>query len=450
MNIQKENNFAGRIESVHDRSQVLYSNARRIPWQQSRLVINCLEELRVALAELHDAEEKLRAQNDALLAAQHVIEAERQRYRALFEFAPDSYFITDLQGTVQEANQAAAALLQVDRADLIGKPLVSFVPPDQRCSFRIMLNHLPAINRVQEWEISLRQQGCQQGQGNQQALKVALTVETGRDQQGEPTVLRWLLRDITARKQAESQMQQVQLQNLELAETERLKKQFIATISHELRTPLNAILGFSNLMLRQFHHHHDLQLSSMAERIFRNGHQLLLIIEEMLDFSNLKAARMELHPTSFDLNELAATTLAELRPLAACKALELEFRPAQPSLAVVHDPVRLRQVLINLLSNAIKFTDTGSITLTLERLTPDRISLTVHDTGIGIGLADQPHIFEEFRQVNQSTTRQHQGTGLGLAIVHQLVQLMNGSISVISQPGEGSRFRVELPSELEH
>lgn len=445
MNIQKETNFAGQIESVHQRSQVLYSNARRMPWQQPRLVVDCLEELRVALAELHDAEEKLRAQNDALLAAQHVIEAERQRYRTLFEFAPDSYFITDLQGTVQEANRAAADLLQVNKADLIGKPLVSFVPTDQRCSFRVMLSQLPVINRVQEWEISL----SQPGQSNQSALKVALTVETGRDQQGEPTTLRWLLRDITARKQAESQMQQVQLQNLELVEAERLKKQFIATISHELRTPLNAILGFSNLMLRQFHHHQDLQLSSMAERIFRNGHQLLLMIEEMLDFSNLKAARMELHPTPFDLNELAATTLAELRPLAACKALELEFRPAQPSLAVVHDPARLRQVLINLLSNAIKFTDTGSITLTVERLTQDRISLTVRDTGIGIDLADQSYIFEEFRQVNQSTTRQHQGTGLGLAIVHQLVQLMNGSITVISQPGEGSLFRVELPSELE-
>jgi PAS domain S-box-containing protein len=430
--------FARHIEAVHQRTQTLYQHANELPWRQPQLVVDCLQELWFALEELQVAEEELRQQNEELIEAQHKVEAERQRYRELFEFAPDGYLITDMNGIVQEANQVAASLFHISSTRLIGKPLINFVPEAQRRSFRTMLNQFPTINRVQEWEMVL----CGR---DQDSFHAALTVETVRNHSGEAVALRWLVRDITARKQAEDYLRQVQLQNLQLLEADRLRSQFMATISHELRTPMNAILGFSELLLRQFHRRRDVQLIPMVEPIFRNGRHLLTLIEEILDFSKLKAERLELHLESFDLVEFVTEIVEELRPLASQKALQLQLIPAQPNLTVVNDRTRLRQIITNLLSNAIKFTDSGSIRLTVEELPEEQIALTVQDTGIGIASEDHSRIFQEFWQVNQSTTRKHGGTGLGLAIVHALVQLMQGSITVDSELGRGSTFRIELP-----
>lgn len=430
--------FAQQIQLVHQRTQALYQNATELPWRQPQLVLDCLQELWLALEELQVAEEELRQQHEALISAQQAVEAERQRYRELFEFAPDGYLITDMHGVVQEANQVAASLLHISANRLVGKPLVSFVPEPQRRAFRTMLNQFPTIHRVQEWEIVL----CGR---DQESFHAALTVETVRDQSGEAVALRWLVRDITARKQAEEHLRQVQLQNLQLLEVDRLRSQFMATISHELRTPMNAILGFSELLLRQFHRRHDVQMIPMVEPIFRNGRHLLTLIEEILDFSKLKAERLELQLEPFNLVDFVTQITDELRPLADQKALNLQVITPQPNLLVVNDPTRLRQVVTNLLSNAIKFTDSGGITLTVEELSEEQIALTVQDTGIGIAPEHQPHIFREFWQVNQTTTRKQGGTGLGLAIVHALVQLMQGSISVDSELGRGSSFRIELP-----
>ncbi|PSB57332.1 PAS domain-containing sensor histidine kinase, partial [filamentous cyanobacterium CCP1] len=267
---------------------------------------------------------------------------------------------------------------------------------------------------------------------------------------------------ITARKQAEAQLQQVQLQNLELLETDRLKNQFIANISHELRTPLNAILGFTELMQRyveqenaqqenaqqQNSRHPHLQLSGMIERIFRNGRHLLALIEELLDFSRLKAERLKLNVEPFDIVELVRQVVEETRPLADSKALEIRVDAAQACIAVVNDPVRVRQILVNLLSNAIKFTDKGSVTVEVGELPDEKIVLMVQDTGIGIAEEDLPYIFSEFWQVNPSTTRSQGGTGLGLAIVRAIVELMQGCISVDSQLDRGTTVRIEIPQWL--
>jgi signal transduction histidine kinase len=168
----------------------------------------------------------------------------------------------------------------------------------------------------------------------------------------------------------------------------------------------------------------------------------------MLDFSKLRANRLELQVQSFDLAELAIATTEELRSLAEQKALDLRVCLTPSSMPVSNDPVRVRQILVNLLSNAIKFTDTGSVSLEIWETSGEQVAIAVSDTGSGIDPADQGRIFEEFWQVNQSRTRRHGGTGLGLAIVHALIQLMGGSISVKSQLGEGSIFRVELPRRV--
>ena len=270
MSSQNENSFLSHhIQTVHQRTQTLYDAARGMPWRQPELMVACLEELRLALEELRVAEEEISQQNETLITTQQAVEEERQRYQELFEFAPDGYIITDAYGGIQEANRVAGLLLNVDPRYLINKPLTSFVAEDHRRSFRSLLNQLPNINRVQEWEVQL----CKRGTG---AFNAALTVETVRDGEDHPVALRWLLRDITARKQAEEQLRQVQVQNLELQELDRLKNQFLSTISHELRTPMSAILGFSHL-LQVRTQHLDEQLSDMANRITRSGKHLSLI-----------------------------------------------------------------------------------------------------------------------------------------------------------------------------
>ena len=429
------------IKAVHQWTEKLYQNTTEVRPLEPQLVLQCLEELSTALEELYIAEEEVRLQNEELIVARQAIEAERQRYRELFEFAPDGYLVTDIYGVIQEANRVASQLLNIEQRFLIGKPLINAVPEEYRRAFRAMLIQLHTVNRVEEWEISFsrRRVGL---------FDAALTVETVRDVNKQAIALRWMLRDITSRKQAEAQLRQVQLENLQLIEADRLKSQFMATVSHELRTPMNAILGFSELLLRGFQRECNTQQINMIERILNNGKQLLMMIEEILDFSKLKANRLELRLDAFDLAELATTTTEELRSLAEQKAIDLQVHLAKSNIPVVNDRMRLRQVLVNLISNAIKFTETGSVTLEIWELPEGRLAIIVSDTGIGIDLADQSRIFQEFWQVDQTSTRKNNGTGLGLAIANALVQLMQGSISVESQLEAGSTFRVELPRRI--
>ncbi|MBD1842560.1 PAS domain S-box protein [Cyanobacteria bacterium FACHB-63] len=431
------------IQTVQQRTQTLYQNTQVAAHESPHSMLRCLEELQSALEELHTAEEELRRQNKSLLSAQRTIEAERQRYQELFEFAPDAYVVTDLHGTILEGNRAAIELFNVPYRHLIQNSLGSFVHKEQRSAFRVVLRQLPTIHRVQEWEVTM----CGQ---DTHSIDSAITVEAVRDLQGKAIALRWLIRDITTRKQSEAQLHKLQLQNLELTEADRLKDQFMATISHELRTPMNAILGFSHLLLKRVSTMEDSSLACMADRIVCNSQHLLSLIEDLLDFSKLKAKKLQLRMTEFDLIKGADETIQELRHLAEQKGIALNLDITQPALPIVSDPVRLRQIMTNLLSNAIKFTEAGQVTLGVWELPAGRVLIAVQDTGIGIDPADQERIFQEFWQVNQTSTRLNGGTGLGLAIVRSLVELMQGSLSIESQIDRGTTFRVELPRQLRY
>lgn len=247
----------------------------------------------------------------------------------------------------------------------------------------------------------------------------------------------------------ERQRQQIQAQNLKLVEASQVKSQFLGTISHELRTPMNAILGFSRLLLRQTQGVLPPKQANMVERILNNGIHLLNLINDVLDFSRLEAERLELKLEPLDLVQLTTVIVAELRLLAHKKQLTIHLVSDLTQPHITNDRLRLRQILVNLLSNAIKFTDAGSVQVRLHELNPDRVEITVTDTGIGIAEANLPHIFEAFRQVNQTITRKHGGTGLGLAITEWLVKLMQGEITVESRLGVGSVFRVELPRQIQ-
>lgn len=268
------------------------------------------------------------------------------------------------------------------------------------------------------------------------------------------------LNDITERKQAEAilksradelakQQQQIHLQNLELQQASQLKSEFLATMSHELRTPLNAIMGFSQLLQLQQYGTLAPRQKDMVDRIFNNSQNLLEMLNEVLDFSKIEAGRWQIQPEPVDLNTLTRLTVEELRSLAQKKNLEIEVCCQLENPKVFNDPSAVRRILANLISNAIKFTESGGITVEVEEMSENRIGISVRDTGIGISAEELNNIFEAFRQVDQTLTRQHSGTGLGLAITQSLVEMMQGAIAVESEVGVGTTFRVEFPRTVE-
>lgn len=434
--------FAQKLDSVQQYTNALQQLVVETSSQAANSTMSdSLEELKVALEELNQAEEELKIQNEELAFARSIIETERHRYQDLFEFAPDGYLITDDAGIIQEANRAASMLLHVSQSFIIRKPLVTFIPVEERRNFRLKLNQLLQTESMQEWELRILPRAGE-------IFDAALTVSTIRDLQNKPIGWRWLLRDITVRKKTEEKMRQVELQNLQLQETAKLKSHFLAIMSHELRSPMNAIIGFSQLLLRQSHQLLNPSQQNMVEQILNSGRHLLTLIDEILDFSKIEAGRLELNLEEFNLVELVTATVEEMRSLVEQKNLKLLTNINIQNPYIINDSTRKRQILINLLSNAIKFTDFGKIEVEVWELPSNRIAIAVKDTGIGIAEADIQHLFEEFRQLNQSLTRKQSGTGLGLAITDRLVQMMQGKIIVESKPGQGSTFRVELPRQV--
>ncbi len=433
--------FVQKIGAVRDRAAELQVRASISSSQPKQLIPQALAELETALEELHVAEEEMRVQNEQIVIANTHIQAERQRYQDLFEFAPDGYLVTDGAGIIREINHAAAKLLNAPQDSLIRKPLTNYIELEQRQAFRTQLNQLHYADRLTEWEVRIcPRQGA--------TIDVAITVAIIRDHQGRPTILRWLMRNISTRKLAEETLRKVQLQNLQLQENARLKSHFLAIMSHELRTPMNAIVGFSQLLMRQSNPPLAKNQENMVERIFNNGKNLLKLIEDILQAAKIEANSLELVPQEFNLAELITEIKAEYHSLTEQKNLDFKVSLDLTNPIAIIDSDRLRQVLVNLLSNAIKFTDTGGVEIKAWELPLDQIAISISDTGIGIDQNDIKHIFREFHQVNQTITRQHGGTGLGLAISDHLVRLMAGNISVKSKPNRGSTFTITLPRKV--
>ena len=230
----------------------------------------------------------------------------------------------------------------------------------------------------------------------------------------------------------------------EAVRSSQAKSQFLANMSHELRTPMNAIIGFTGLVMRRCQELIPAKQYSNLEKIRISANHLLALINDVLDLSKIEAGQMEIRMTQAPVETLVEHCARAIETAVHDKGLALETY-IEPGLPVLYtDQDKLRQILINLLSNAVKFTAEGKIDVTVRRQ-GDAIAFAVADCGIGIPPEARELIFEEFRQVDDSSTREYGGTGLGLSISRHLARLMGGDISIDSEPGQGSTFTVLLP-----
>jgi signal transduction histidine kinase len=244
--------------------------------------------------------------------------------------------------------------------------------------------------------------------------------------------------------------EELQKRARELQELDRLKSAFLANMSHELRTPLNSILGFTDVMLEGLDGPLTDYMDNDLRLIQKNGQHLLHLINDVLDMAKIESGRMNLHPEKFTVHSILDEVTSITSTLASEKNLALFIEEdSDREIEIYADNTRLRQVMINLVNNAIKFTFTGKIALRVARLDGARVLITVKDTGLGIPPDHLEAVFQEFTQVDTSTTRKVGGTGLGLPISRRLVDMHGGRLWAESTgvEGEGSTFFVEMPLE---
>lgn len=246
----------------------------------------------------------------------------------------------------------------------------------------------------------------------------------------------------------ENQIRELQQANEELRQLDRMKSEFVSIVSHELRTPLNIIIGHGEVledeMFGQLNPHQERYVSN----IVRSARHLYDLVQDILDLSKIESGRLSLHRQRFLLKEAIEEIRVMITPLAEQKRLYFSFQIEDGVTSIIADRLRFKQIIQNLLSNAIKFTPPGgSVTCIISRPFTDTIQLEVIDTGIGIALEDQGIIFERFRQVDSSASREGEGTGLGLALTREFVELHGGTISVKSRANRGSTFTAILPQQ---
>jgi signal transduction histidine kinase len=238
--------------------------------------------------------------------------------------------------------------------------------------------------------------------------------------------------------------------NMHLYEMNRLKGDFLATMSHELRTPLNSILGFSDVL--GSNQLLDEKQVRYVENIRKSGRMLLEMINDILDLAKMEAGKMDVRTTTFEISSIITAQCDMIRPMAEKKKIELTISVSDTISNVEQDQSKLQQILSNLLSNAVKFTpEGGHVSVSGKLLDEEFFTLEVSDNGVGIAVDEQQAIFEKFRQSNDfqagddAMTREISGTGLGLSIVRELCRLLGGDVTVQSDLGHGSTFRVRLP-----
>ncbi|MGM8228221.1 YfiR/HmsC family protein [Cellvibrio sp. ARAG 10.3] len=226
------------------------------------------------------------------------------------------------------------------------------------------------------------------------------------------------------------------------------KSEFLSLMSHELRTPLQAIIGYTEVVIEELKLADDENHINDLTRVISNSERLLKLINGVLDLAKIESGRMELDLTEVKLSSLVDEAVSVVAPLLEKNAIQLNIDVDDGSFLPMADPEKILHILINLLGNASKFSPKGTVTIKALHQ-PNRIYISVADTGIGLSAEQQQQIFEPFRQADSGTTRKFQGSGLGLSITRQLCEMMGGSIEVESELGRGATFIVDLPLPIE-
>ena len=369
------------------------------------------------------------------------------RTRTIIENATDGIITIGEQGLVQSFSPAAEEIFGFTASEVIGKNIKMLMPEPTRSEHDDYLkNYLQTgegrvVGQNRE-VIGLRKDGTQ----------FSLDLAVGEAVLGDEHIFTGIVRDITDRKRAESELHDARDA---AEEATKAKANFLSAMSHEIRTPMNGVVGMIDLLRESTLDADQLQ---MVDTVKSSAYSLLTIINDILDFSKIEAGKLDLEEIPISIADAVEGVGEALAVTARNKNIRLcvYVDPDIPD-GLIGDQVRLRQIIFNLGGNAIKFTEQGKVLIRADRMPGDdddqvMVRLQVIDDGIGIPEAAQKTLFQAFSQVDASTTRRFGGTGLGLSICQRLVELMGGEIGVNSVEGEGSTFHVTvtLPVAMEH
>ena len=415
------------------------------------------------VTDLRRAANELERQVQRVRQAEISVRGERDRLNLVLKNVADPILVTDERSNIILMNDQAEQLFQMSEAEARSRrELIAVRGNDTKfTSFISEFALLDDDSRRERMTLVYPRTGME--------LPVEVVSGKVKNERGEPIAIVSVLHDLTkqvenerlydALKRLNSELEnriqeatadlaeqnaRLQWQSQEVERANKLKSEFLASMSHELRTPINALIGYSSLLLDGVLGDVNPRQQDALGRGRAAAEHLLALINDILDLAKIEAGKMPLRLEDVSLRDVMLEVGQQIEPMVRKKQLEfvLDVDPDCP--AIYSDRTKIKQVLLNLLSNAVKFTTKGRVTVE-TRCAADGIQIDVIDTGIGIRASDLEAIWEDFRQVDQSRTREFGGTGLGLSITRKLLERLGGGVMVKSNYGEGSTFSVFLP-----
>ncbi len=371
--------------------------------------------------------------------AEATLRRSEERFRTLISASADLIWTASPEGDMIPPLPTWRAYTGQTESDYVGWGWLDSVHPEDRDRIRDLWRERLHSRDLFHAEFRLRRRDGEWRYSEARAAPVLALDGTVREWVGINT-------DISDRRHAEEAMQEAK----ELAEAaNRAKSQFIANMSHELRTPLSAVIGYSEMLAEEIEDIGQTHLLTDVGKIEASARHLLGLINDVLDLSKIEAGRMTVESVRFDVSAMLDEVVNATGALSAKKGNRFVLEVPTDLGAMQSDELKIRQCLMNLIGNAAKFTEEGVITLRGRREGLDHIVFEVSDTGIGMSPEQMERLFKRFSQADESTTRQFGGTGLGLAITRAFALRLGGDVTVESQPGRGSTFRITLANEVQ-